>query len=94
MTCQWYGATPPVAGILPEYWLPASPVGSPPGTAVNWALSTVRVKVTGAAGGSTWSVTSTAKVKDPVAVGSPEITPLVAERLNPGGNAPEDTDHW
>ena len=34
------------------------------------------------------SVTCTVKLKVPLFVGVPEITPLV-ERFNPGGNAPE-----
>ena len=39
----------------------------------------------------TWSVTSTAKMKMPGVVGTPEMVPA-EERLSPGGREPEVTD--
>jgi hypothetical protein len=39
------------------------------------------------------SLTVAVKVKVPLAVGVPEISPLLADNASPAGRLPEDTDH-
>lgn len=62
----------------------------PPGAA---AATVIEVAADLAWEGSLLSVTVAVKLEVPVAVGVPEIVPLVAARVNPVGRLPELIDH-
>jgi hypothetical protein len=102
---QLYGAMPPVACKVCEYWVRALVVGSDEvmmtsgfgvivtgGTVVGGnALGATRIVIVVevTCAGLLLSVTAVVKVEVPLAVGTPEIAPVDGDRLNPAGMLPE-----
>jgi hypothetical protein len=85
-----YGADPPEAASACEYAVPTSPVGSD-----DVVIARAGLMVSDNAFVALplrLSVTFTVKLLDPAAPGVPEIVPP-ADRLNPAGSDPTDTDH-
>jgi hypothetical protein len=85
-----YGAVPPVKFNEPLYtWATVAPGrGVEPMVSFGAAITKVKVEFVVCCG-DPLSFTVTPKVKVPVTVGVPEITPLDADRDNPAGSWPE-----
>jgi hypothetical protein len=65
-----------------------------PGPVIVWVAATTAIDVTAdlCCAGLPLSVTVTVKVDIPDELGVPEITPVVAARVNPDGRVPEVID--
>jgi hypothetical protein len=74
--------------------VPSVPAASFEEAIVNWLEPIVIVRGTDLVStGLLLSRTVAVKVKVPLEVGVPEITPLLADNANPVGRLPEVTDH-
>jgi hypothetical protein len=90
---QLYGVVPPLAANVVVYAVPTCAEGTELVvicTGVTAAATvTLNAFVAVCAVGTVESVTLAVKLNDPAVVGVPEIVPLAAASVRPGGNAPE-----
>ena len=93
LTVHVYGATPPWAPKVALYGVPETAFVRAVVVIINTLELTVIDRAALAVSGVVdESVTVTTKLKVPLAVGVPEITPVDAARESPAGSAPEETD--